>query len=74
MCGEEVLMVWLVRACVSPGEFERTPSSDPKSFSRRSGVKLGVKDVPPWVLGCRRHIPSAVMRARLRSDAKIEVN
>jgi hypothetical protein len=50
----------------------RTPSNEPKSFSLRSDVKIGDNRDTPRFGRCWREIPSAVMRALLRSDANIE--
>lgn len=53
-------------------EFQFIPSNDPKSLSRRSGVRIGIMDVPSGLGGCRRQMPSAVIRALLKSDEYTE--
>lgn len=51
---------------------QRVPSKEPKSRSLRSAVKVGVKRAPSSRVGWWRHIPSAVSRARVRSEANTE--
>lgn len=76
MCADDAPGTW--RVCISlpleeaAGAVQRSPSKDPKSRSRKSGVKIGVRGGAPSRRGWWRHMPSAVRRALLRSDAKTE--
>lgn len=51
---------------------QRVPSKEPKSRSLRSAVKVGVKRALSSPDGWWRQIPSAVSRARVRSEANID--
>jgi hypothetical protein len=52
---------------------QRVPSKEPKSRSLRSAVKVGVIRALSFPDGWWRHIPSAVSRARVRSEANTDL-